>query len=258
MKVWILLAAGLLAGCGADAIEGPQLQRGGKTAFNCTDMGEPEPGCPVSWSALEGSEEIATPAGSADGSEPLWLGEPASSFSESALTCPQTIAAATNKAYIIEFGEDAYFRVTGLVKHANLGYSVYGSPMASYRVPPGAIRSYSPLDKYEMIGGLMYARCNIVIVRTGLGVRVELGPITWYNYDGSIFLSSLPPRPGEDEGRGWGFRNSGTGSTTYGGTPTGVLLSALAKYDSGGGCTKGVEIWIDGWQVCDAYGNQWG
>jgi hypothetical protein len=229
----------------------------GPPAFECTDLQNPEPGCPVLWSSEEVTDEMATLAGDASGSEPLWTGQYSEEI-EGPLMCPAYVSLATNKVYIPQFSETAVFQVSSLTKIRDMGVSQFGMPMAVYSVPSASIYSSSPPLKYKMQGGEMHARCAIIQVKTPFGFRVELGPITWYNYTGSVYLADWgTPGPGDFGGRGWGSHDTETSTTKGGGTIPAGAQDAVDRFLAGLGCTAGWEIWVDDKRACDAFGNEY-
>ena len=130
--------------------------------------------------------------------------------------CPAYVSLGRNMVYVPYYHEYAQFLVSSLTKISDDGFSVQGDPMASYAVPPTPILSSFPPGKYEMRGGVMRGRCKVVEARTGLGVKVQVGTITWYDWvNGALYLADLgAPGAGPDEGRGWGFLNNQSSTNT--------------------------------------------
>lgn len=255
MRTKVAVIALLASACG-DVATIPVASVASSIAFSCMDEGDPEPGCPVLWTFQDGDDEMATDAGIAVGTEPLWLGQLIESV-EAPRACPNWIPLAHNKVYVPAFYETAVFQVSGLTKVANLGVSVGGHPMAAYSVPSGPLYSSFPRDKYIMQGGLMKARCNTFEGRTPTGRIVYVGTVTWYDYTGEVYLSDRTATPGGDGGRGWGYRDTASGTTSGAGSLPGGAQTAVSRYLSGNGCTEGWEIWVDGARACDAHGNEY-
>lgn len=245
----------LLVGCTQETVAPPTAGHRSLRSEVCTILPPTQPGCPIGFSASEAEDNFATSAGSADGSEPAWYGQTEPSLT-APLKCPATISVATNKVWIPEYSENATFYVMGLVKVRDIGYSALGEPMAEYRVPFIETSSAQPLGKYKMLGGSMYGRCKVQELKVGSTVKVMVGPITWYNYDGEIFLAEDSyPGGGNDADRGWAFRDSQQGTTT--GRGAGVPSDVVNRFLNHGECTLGWEIWVDQMMRCDAHGNMY-
>ena len=253
MRKWITVAfaATLLGGCSEELVR-PMASQPRFDSGVCTDTGPTEPGCPVQIIFNEYEDDMAQDAGAATGAESLWSGQADLSAFADPYSCPDQITLARNKVYIPEYGEDATFLVTNLNKVSNDGYGGLGQPMATYAVGPRSFNSVVPLGKYKMYGGFMKARCTIKTVRTQAGIRVMVGAILWYDYQGEIDLASNSAGGGDDT-RGWAYSNNGSQSGMGNGGPT--PQSVINRLLGGGGCTVGWEVWIDGAMACDAKGN---
>jgi hypothetical protein len=160
----------------------------------------------------------------------------------------------TFKVYIPETGESATFDIpVPIEKVSDDGYTVWGIPMGTYAFPPNMeIWSSEPSGKYAARGGFLRAVCFDIALRTDMGVRLLGGYHLWYDYNGSIF-GTPGSSSGGSTGRGWSWHSTGTGYRNAGGQ--GSWEAALDSYLSGGGCSYGWEIWIDGVQKCDEFGN---
>jgi hypothetical protein len=209
----------------------------------------------VQFTFFEEQQDFATGAGPAANYELVWSGQSFSSFPEPEedWRCHRTATGVTFKLYIIEYGEYATFDVPVAIPIASDdGYTAFGIPKGSYALPENIeIRSSNPPGKYAIRGGFLKAVCFDFTVRTGMGIRVEGGWHRWYDYTGWPYLA-----PGgwtnANDGRGWSWTTSSTGYRNGGGMG---WQNALDKYMNGDGCTRGWEIWIDGNQKCDSFGN---
>jgi hypothetical protein len=219
---------------------------------DCTDEGPPQPDCPVTFSPEEDTSYIATRSGPADGTEPVWSGESAESF-PGPYFCPQRYPAPIVKAYIYEYAEHAWFATLGDATLIRVtGRTVLGQPMADYQLPYEDMLSIRPWHKYTLLsslGATIKVVCSARRVRTGLGWRVELGPMTNYGLVGSIVLTN-PYSSGGGGSRGWSY---GSGGVFVNGAGVDAQLAAQ-RYIEHGDCTVGYEIWEDGAMVCDAGG----
>ena len=198
----------------------------------------------------QGSQE--TPNG-ADGTEPLWDGE-SFALSENGnfqSVCPPYFPYVNFSEYVPSTAEDARFHVTGpITKIGDLGYTVYGRPMARYRLPEMVFNSTD--GRYSIYGGTIGITCLVELRRVlGNFYQVELQIWRAWGYDspGGVRYNRSPLAGGGDGG-GWGWSDDGSSNGSGDGWST-----ALQTYLSGGGCTAGFEIWVDDDQKCDAYGN---
>ena len=184
----------------------------------------------------------------------VWSGQSFDTYDQSLAECLPKILGVQFKLYIIEYGEYATFDVPGqLEKVSDDGFTVFGLPKASYALPPNMeIVSSTPAGKYSVRGGLLRGVCLDFRMRTLLGgVPIGGGWHRWYDYTGAAFMG-----PGQGSGggggRGWIWKNNEDGYTSGAGAG---WQTAFNNYMSGQGCTRGWEIWIDGHQVCDSFGN---
>jgi hypothetical protein len=199
-------------------------------------------------------QDYARPVGQASGTELAWSGQAFDSYSSSDedASCHQTVSGVTFKLYIPEYGEDATFDVPVPIELATYdGSTTFGVPMGSYALPENIeIVSSTPPGKYAARGGLLRAICYDFTVHTGTGIRVEGGWHTWYDYTGQVYLHVGGTAMG-GPGGGWayatsdGFQN-GMGDGDWG--------SALSTFMLRGTCTYGWEIWVDGTEKCNEYG----
>jgi len=115
-------------------------------------------------------------------------------------------------------------------------------------MPLGRYRDVT--NNYVAEGGYIYAACYTKWV-TLLNVTAIVGPMVSFNYTGTVMFEPASGTGGSDAG-GWAYSNieieveNGVGDG---------WRDALDTFLSGGGCTKGWEIWVDDDQACDANGN---
>lgn len=259
--VWIV---GLVVSCAAPDSLGPNSTsqklkiRGSVTTGGC-DQSRPSgantadafPTC-VAFQFIESEQNYASSLGSADMTELVWSGQSFDEYGDAFdPVCLRQVQGVDFTAYIPEYGEDATFKISiPLDKFSDDGYSVEGLPMATYSLPENVeFWSTSPPGKYSMRGGLLRAVCRNYSLRVG-GVRIGGGKDRWYDYTGVIYLNPVNPSGGGG-GSGWGWsswdRTNGAGSGWQ---------TALSAFLGNGNCIGGWEIWVDGVQRCDAFGNR--
>ena len=197
------------------------------------------------------SQEIATETGTQpDPSLPLWQGE--SVVSGGTYVCPTWWPNPDFKVIIPQHNYTlVHFSIPGQA-HASFPVTPPpnhpGIPSAAYAMPLGRYRDVT--NNYVAEGGYIYAACYTKWV-TLLNVTAIVGPMVSFNYTGTVMFEPASGTGGSDAG-GWAYSNieieveNGVGDG---------WRDALDTFLSGGGCTKGWEIWVDDDQACDANGN---
>lgn len=201
------------------------------------------------YSGSDEQSHMAEYVGAGNPNYPAWNGE--IEVQGGMYVCPSWWDLPSFRVRIIQNGESVYFKAVG---RAYLDPSIFippegNIPRAAYTTPSGQIRDQT--GRYVAQGGHIYARCFVKQVWGARGnVLAYVGPIVSFNFTGTIMHN--PNGGPTGGGRGWAYKDD----QVY--VENGVgpgWREALDRFLSGGGCTQGYEIWVDGTLKCDANGN---
>lgn len=168
--------------------------------------------------------------------ETIWFSEVAGSSLD---RCPDVIDRGLPFIKRINGRNITFYTRGGAIKIRDVGWERDGTPHALYDLQD---EFHETKDNYRAWGGTLMVGCKRRTLLTFAGVRFQMRLFQTYDYVGDIIVGASG-----SAGGGWGYVNQETGYQN--GIGDG-WQEALNGYLSGGYCTPGWDIWVDGVQKC--------
>lgn len=210
--------------------------------------------CPVAATVIESDERYAIQIPQAPAGAAQWEGQSVEwpSGYDYASTCPAQLAYIKFKVEIEGTNDVARFEIPAadvpILKEVDLGYTVFGQPMAKYRLPE---LIYNSTDgNYSIYGGLVSVTCHSELRQISsyvFGVEIVIGRSWNYESAGGVRRNSTPQPPLFGGSSGWAYRDN---SRSFDAGSDSGWFDALSAWVNNGSCTVGWDIFVDGVQVC--------